>query len=162
MIARSKTAVRAGIRTEPLLFRRNHRNSGRVLVSYRAVLHGRAFRPTIGAGADTLALAMSEDAFQGDAQFTVTVDGKQIGGTQTVTASHAAGQTQLLDVLGTFGAGAHTASLNFLNDLYAPGVGDRNLYLDSASIDGKATPAAHLTLMSVGAQSFAFVGVPHP
>jgi len=48
MIARSKTAVRAGIRTEPLLLRRNHRNSGRVLVSYRAVLHGRAFRPYQG------------------------------------------------------------------------------------------------------------------
>jgi len=47
MTARSKTAVRAGIRTEPLLLRRNHRNSGRVLVSYRAVLHGRAFRPTL-------------------------------------------------------------------------------------------------------------------
>ena len=45
MIARSKTAVRAGTKTELPLSRRNYRDSGRVLVSYRAVLHGRAFRP---------------------------------------------------------------------------------------------------------------------
>jgi len=45
MITRSKQAVCAVIRTESPLLRRNHRNSGRVLVSYRAVLHGRAFRP---------------------------------------------------------------------------------------------------------------------
>jgi len=33
---------------EPPLLGRNHRNSGHVLVSYRAVLHGRAFRPYNG------------------------------------------------------------------------------------------------------------------
>ena len=48
MIAGSKQAVRAGIRTELLLLQRNPRNSGRVLVSCRAVLHGRAFRPKTG------------------------------------------------------------------------------------------------------------------
>ncbi len=45
MTARNKQADRAGIRMESPLLRRNHSNSGRVLVSYRAVLRARAFRP---------------------------------------------------------------------------------------------------------------------
>ncbi|PPQ39016.1 CAP domain-containing protein [Rhodopila globiformis] len=39
----------------------------------------------LGAGQDTLALSVSEDAWQGNAQFTVNVDGQQIGGVQTAT-----------------------------------------------------------------------------
>ncbi len=49
MIARSKQTVRSGVRAKLLLLQRNHRNSGHVLVSYRAVLHGRAFRPDTAA-----------------------------------------------------------------------------------------------------------------
>ena len=41
-------------------------------------------------------LSMSEDAYLGDAQFTVSVDGKQQGGTFTTTALHAAGVSQIL------------------------------------------------------------------
>ena len=54
---------------------------------------GAASQPTttpspvsVGSGTDTLVLNMAEDPYQGDAQFTVSVDGKQIGGTQTTTA----------------------------------------------------------------------------
>ena len=39
-----------------------------------------------GSGADTLVLNISENAYQGDAQFTVSVDGKQLGGTFTASA----------------------------------------------------------------------------
>jgi len=56
---------------------------------------------TVGSGADTLKLNMAEDAYQGDAQFTVSVDGKQIGGTQTTTAHVAEGQSQEFDVKAT-------------------------------------------------------------
>ena len=48
----------------------------------------------VGSGADTLDLQVNEDAWNGDAQFTVAVDGQQIGGTLTALASHAAGATQ--------------------------------------------------------------------
>jgi hypothetical protein len=41
-----------------------------------------------------LVLGISEDAYQGDAQFTVSVDGKQLGGTFTTTASHASAISQ--------------------------------------------------------------------
>ncbi|MGU3331048.1 hypothetical protein ACLBXB_29680, partial [Methylobacterium mesophilicum] len=35
---------------------------------------------SIGTGSDQLLLHISQDAYQGDAQYTVSVDGKQIGG----------------------------------------------------------------------------------
>ena len=58
---------------------------------------------TFGTGPDSLVFQISEDAYangdgtsdaKGDATFTVSVDGKQIGGTFTAVASHAAGQEQ--------------------------------------------------------------------
>ncbi|MGI4953537.1 MAG: carbohydrate-binding domain-containing protein, partial [Janthinobacterium lividum] len=114
---------------------------------------------TAGSGSDTLALQVSEDAWQGDAQFTVSVDGHQIGGTQTATASHGAGQTQTVNVLGTFGAGPHTATINFLNDAWGgTAATDRNLYVNSAALDGTAVSNAGLALLSGGAQSFSFNG----
>ena len=114
---------------------------------------------TIGSGADVLALSMSEDAWQGDAQFTVSVDGVQIGGTQTTTASHAAGQTQVFNVKGNFAAGSHTATVNFLNDAWGGSAAtDRNLYVGGATIDGSAVASSALTLLGGGPQSFSFNG----
>ncbi len=112
---------------------------------------------TVGAGAHALALAVSEDAWQGDAQFTVSVDGKQVGGTQTATASHGAGLVQTFAVMGDFAAGGHTAAVNFLNDAYGGSpAADRNLYVSGAQADGASVPGANLALLSAGAQSFSF------
>ena len=111
---------------------------------------------TVGSGSDVLALKVSEDAFQGDAQFTVMVDGHQVGGTLTATASHALGATQTVDVLGNFSAGTHTASVDFLNDLSQKGVGDRNLYVAGATIDGVAVPSSTETLLNTGGKQFGF------
>lgn len=113
---------------------------------------------TLGSGPDTLALLINEDAWQGDAQFTVSVIGRQIGGTQTTTASHTTGQLQAFNVLGSF-SGGNTASVNFLNDAWGSGPGaDRNLYVTSAKIDGVAVPGGALTLLGGGPQSFQFNG----
>ena len=112
---------------------------------------------TIGSGPNSLVLQVSEDAWQGDAQFTISVDGTQIGGTQTVTASHAAGQTETFTVLGTFATGSNTASINFLNDAYGGSAAtDRNLYVNSATINGNAVSGAALTELTTGAQGFTF------
>ena len=122
-------------------------------------LTGSATSPvTIGSGPDTLALQVSEDAWNGNAQFTVSVDGTQIGGIQTATASHAAGQTQTFNVLGTFVTGTHTATVNFLNDAYggSPAT-DRNLYVTGATIDNSVVPAAILSERTGGPQSFTFL-----
>src|SRR5690242_18069901 len=92
---------------------------------------------TIGSGPDQLKLAISEDAYQGDAQYNVFVDGQQIGGTQTAHASHAAGQSDQVTVQGSWGGGSHDVTVQFLNDLWngTPST-DRNLYVDGASFDG--------------------------
>ncbi len=102
-------------------------------------------RTTLGAGLDKLTVTMSEDAFAGDAKFTVALDGKQVGSTQVVTASHGKNESQAFDILSTFGGGNHVVSINFLNDLYQPGVGDRNLFVDGSTINDTAVPGAHLS-----------------
>jgi hypothetical protein len=46
-------------------------------------------------------LALSEDAYQGDAQFIVKMDGTQLGTAQSVTALNSAGKTQDFTFSGT-------------------------------------------------------------
>jgi len=109
---------------------------------------------TVGTGPDSLVLQVSEDAYKGDAQFTVSVDGKQIGGTQTAMVSHASGADQTFTVESSFGVNQHTVGVNFLNDAYdgTPQT-DRNLYVDAASYDGTTVSPDTLRLMSGGMQS---------
>ena len=86
------------------------------------------------------ARASSEDAYQGDAQFTVSVDGKQLGGTFTTTASHAAGASQSFTFKGDWAPGMHTVAVNFLNDAWGGHAAtDRNLYVNAISYDGTNT-----------------------
>ncbi|WP_246686387.1 carbohydrate-binding domain-containing protein [Methylobacterium sp. WL30] len=108
---------------------------------------------SIGSGSDQLIFKISEDAYKGDALYTVSVDGKQIGGTLTAHASHTAGQSDTVTVNGDWAAGDHKVSINFLNDTYdGTASTDRNLYIDSATYDGTAVSGSHLSLMSAGAQ----------
>lgn len=109
-----------------------------------------------GTGSDSLVLKISEDAYQGDAQFTVTVDGKQIGGTFTAQAAHASGMDQLFTLNGDWDVGQHTVAVDFLNDAYAgtPAT-DRNLYVDAISYDGKDTGQS-AAMFSQGVQNFTF------
>ena len=126
---------------------------------------------SVGSGSDTLILNMAEDPYQGDAQFTVSVDGKQIGGTQTTTAVVEEGQSQEFDVHGNFGGGNHTVTVNYLNDAIGgyypagtPGLPpgqwaidttDRNLYVMGMTLNG-GSPAsgAPWELSSSGSASF--------
>ena len=115
--------------------------------------------PTAGTGSDKLVLQVSEDAYQGDAQCTVSVDGKQVGGVYTVSASKTFLQTQDLTINGNFGPGSHTVKVNFLNDLYGGSTTtDRNLYVTQASLDGSIIQNSALSLPSNGPQSFTFLG----
>ncbi len=114
---------------------------------------------TAGSGSDKIVLKLSEDAFQGDAQYTVSVDGQQIGGIFSAQSLRAAGQDDSLTVLGNWNSGAHSVSVNFLNDAYGGSASaDRNLYVDGATIDGTTVPNSSLQLYSAGAQSFSFEG----
>jgi hypothetical protein len=89
-------------------------------------------------GTDTLVLNVGESSSSGaNAQFTVSVDGTQIGGVQTVTAAEAAGGGQnivLTSVLGA--AGSHNLTVTYIN---ASSTSGRMLFLNAASVDGQAT-----------------------
>jgi Ca-dependent carbohydrate-binding module xylan-binding/Cellulase (glycosyl hydrolase family 5) len=109
---------------------------------------------TTGNGSDTLVLSISEDAYKGDAQFTVSVDGKQLAGTFTATASHAAAANQSFTFKGDWAPGAHAVAVNFLNDAYGgTAATDRNLYVNGISYDGTATGQS-AALMAGGPKSF--------
>ena len=90
------------------------------------------------AGADHLTLHVSGDLGTGDApQFVVKVDGQQVGGTLSTTASHDAGQWQDVTVDGNFGSGAHKVEIGFVNDANSgTHATDRNLYVGGVDVDG--------------------------
>ncbi len=102
---------------------------------------------TIGSGADSLVLRISQDAYRGSAQFTVRVDGTQIGGPLTAESLHRNGQSDTVTLKGDWAAGAHTVTVNFLNDAYGgTAATDRNLYVDAATYNGAAVSGAAKTL----------------
>lgn len=113
---------------------------------------------TIGTGSDALLLHVSQDAYNGAAQYTLGIDGQQQGGVLTATALHGSGMSDSVTVLGDFAAGTHTATIDFLNDAYGgtPAT-DRNLYLDGATFDSASVPGAALVLDVAGPQSIVFV-----
>ena len=109
---------------------------------------------SVGSGSDQLVFKISQDAYKGDAQYTVSVDGKQIGGTLTAHASHAAVQSDTVTLKGDWAVGDHKVSVNFLNDAYdGTASTDRNLYVDTATYNGAAVSGSHLSLMSSGSQA---------
>jgi len=109
---------------------------------------------SVGDGPDTLALAISEDAWHGHARFTVSVDGIQVGGVQTATASHAAGVSQDFEFHAAFGPGSHEVLVDYLNDAWGGSAqADRNLYVDAASYNGSLVPSGNLDLTRGGART---------
>lgn len=86
-----------------------------------------------------LTLRVSEDAWQGDAEFIVTVNGVQQGGVLTTTALRAAGQAQEFRLSGHWGEGPLEVGVTFLNDAWGGSDDqDRNLYIENISLDGVA------------------------
>ena len=121
-----------------------------------------ATAPTQSAPAtDTLVLQLSEDAYQGNAQAVVTLDGKTIGGTVTVAALHSQGKSQTVTLTGQWGPGAHDVGVQFINDAYGGTAStDRNLYVNGASFDGQASATAPASLYSNGTAHMATAASP--
>jgi beta-glucanase (GH16 family) len=89
--------------------------------------------------AGPLVVRVAEDAWNGNAQFVVAVDGSQVGGVQTATMAHGAGWQDVN--LGTFGAGPHTVSVSYVNDAWNGNPQeDRNLYVQSVTINNDTIP----------------------
>jgi endoglucanase len=86
---------------------------------------------------DNVTVALSEDAYDGDAQGLIKIDGTQIGGSQTITALNALGLSDQLTFIGDFGVGTQDISIQFINDAYGGSSAlDRNLYVDFISLNG--------------------------
>ena len=98
---------------------------------------------------------LSEDAWQGDAQAVVAIDGQQLGDPVTVTALHVLGAVQQLSFVVPLDAGAHTATVSFLNDAYggSPQT-DRNLYVESITAGSTPVPNATEILTNTGSKDF--------
>jgi len=111
---------------------------------------------TFGNGPDTLVLTLAEDAFQGDAQFNVAIDGKTLNAQPgTVTALHTAGQSEQFTFKSNFGAGAHDLAVSFINDAYGGSpTTDRNLYVNSASYNGISSRPGAVELDGAGTSHF--------
>ncbi len=116
---------------------------------------------SFGTGPDTLTLAMSEDPYAGDAMFTVAVDGTAIPATFTTSAIEWEGQAQQFNLHGTWGNGAHTVTVTYLNDLVGPidsaggyDPDDRNLVINGVSYDGTSATGAPYELFNDGSASF--------
>src|SRR5262249_34165093 len=81
-----------------------------------------------------------------------------IAGPLSVTALHSAGASETFTFKGSW-AGTHQVAVNFINDAYAgTPTTDRNLYVNSATFDGKAVTGATKALFSAGADTFSVTG----
>jgi hypothetical protein len=108
---------------------------------------------TAGTGADSLVLQVSENAYQGNAKFTVTVDGSQIGGVQTIQALNSSNQTQTFTFRGDWGSIQHAVTISFLN-AYGDATGSRDMLLQGVSYDGSAIAADAAAVATTGSTSF--------
>jgi beta-glucanase (GH16 family) len=107
----------------------------------------------------TLALAISEDYYKGDAQFTVSMDGQQVGGTQTAHVLHSTGADEVFLLTGTWDSGQHDVKISFINDYYAGNHStDRNLYVDSIALNGSTYSKTSAALMGNGSHDFVVGG----
>ena len=102
-------------------------------------------------------LNLSEDAYLGDAQAVITIDGVVQGGPRTITALRSLGQGQDVSITGSFGNSTHVVSVSFINDAYGgTPMLDRNLYLNSIKLNGSLVAGASKTFMANGNADFSF------
>jgi beta-glucanase (GH16 family) len=113
--------------------------------------------PTAAAPTDTLTLNLSEDAWSGNAEFKVFIDGKDVTTPQVVSALHEANATQSFAFAGDFGAGSHTIGVQFVNDAYGGSASaDRNLYINTVAVNGKDVFSGVKEQAANGTASFTF------
>jgi hypothetical protein len=112
-----------------------------------------------GSTTSTITLNVSEDAYQGDAQFIVKVDGTQIGGTMTASALHASGDSNVFTLTGNWASGSHQVAIQFLNDAYGGSASlDRNLYVNAIAFNGQTESGTSAALYSTSTQTFSVGG----
>ncbi|MCC7282742.1 MAG: hypothetical protein IT556_10190, partial [Acetobacteraceae bacterium] len=117
-----------------------------------------------GSGADTLVLKISQDFWKEAAQYTISVNGTQLGGTLKAAAIKAYGQTDTITIKGDWGDTA-TLGVRFLNDAWGGHATlDRNLHIEGVSLNGVDLGITH-TQGGNGMQNFALakpMALPEP
>jgi hypothetical protein len=109
---------------------------------------------TPGSGASrSVTIGMSEDAFQGDAQYAIAVDGTQVT-TGTATSPHGGGSSQFVTL--QVDEGPHRVVVTFANDEFE-GSNSRSLYVDRVDLPGYSLRSS--TKLDFNQGSYAF-GVP--
>ncbi|MFL5252275.1 MAG: carbohydrate-binding domain-containing protein [Rhodopila sp.] len=117
---------------------------------------GTSTSPLPASATASITLRVSEDAYQGDAQFIVKVDGTQVGGTRTASALHSSGDSNVFVLNGNWASGSHQVAIQFLNDAYGGSAAtDRNLYVDSIAYNSKTESGTSASMMSAGTKTFA-------
>lgn len=91
---------------------------------------------TTGTGPDTLVLHINQDAYKGNAQYQVEIDGKVIGAYEA-GALHGSGKHDTLTIKGDWGGGQHNVKVTLLNDLWeGSAAADRNVYVVKSVYNG--------------------------
>ncbi|WP_270934613.1 carbohydrate-binding domain-containing protein [Falsiroseomonas oryzae] len=120
---------------------------------------------TIGSGKNPLVLRISQDAYNGDAQYALVLDGVPVDGVLTASALHSSGETDIVTVYADLLPGRHSVDVQFLNDRWdGTADTDRNLYVEGITIDGLAVPDSSAAIYWDGTRSFDFTesGPPTP
>jgi hypothetical protein len=103
---------------------------------------------------DAIELKLAASSFKGDPKFQLQVDGKDIGGVQTVTVQKGAGW-QTFKYTADIADGGGKVSIKFLNDYNVAGQGDRNLWFDKLLVNGKIVTDTDMMLGRTGTYDFA-------
>lgn len=94
-----------------------------------------------------LAVVLAEDAWQGDARVTVSVDGQQILADVPITALHSGGNTQSIALGLVDGSQPHKIIIDFTNDVYGgTATTDRNVYVVAYVLGSVTTPVGQQQL----------------
>jgi hypothetical protein len=108
---------------------------------------------------DTLALQISEDAGNADAEFTVAVNGQQVGGDYTASALHSSGDAGTFLLTGDWGTAVNDVQVSFISDANgaAPEAG-QGLYVNSIAYGGVTYAGTTAALAGGGTDTFAVGG----
>lgn len=91
----------------------------------------------LGEGEDVLRFALKGDAWKGQPEYMVVLDGEVLGGVNSIAARNHRKDVEFLEIHGDFTPGAHEVAIRYLNDVQGPGAADkRNIHVTSVSFNG--------------------------
>ncbi len=123
-----------------------------VLVAFSGVTSTGA---SVLAMSDTITVYLAKDARSGDAQFTLSMDGKTVTTPQSVTALRSSGVWQPFTMLKTIGAGRHQIGVTRADDSNGGAAArDSNLYVNGISVNGAHYGSGATPLVPNGTVSF--------